>query len=63
MSRPRTDAADYKNLTLRLPVNTLEAFQKYAVKAKRSLNAQILYVLEEWDAKEKTRECRRSSKT
>jgi hypothetical protein len=45
MSRPKTEAALYKKLMLRLPVDVLQACRTVAEKNCRSLNAQILYVL------------------
>jgi hypothetical protein len=33
---------------LRLPVDMLEACRRVATKERRSLNAQLLYMIEEW---------------
>jgi hypothetical protein len=63
MPREKTAAADYKKLMLRLPEELLEACQRSALANRRSMNAQILYVLEEWVAKEKARESRRPRKS
>jgi len=48
MGRPLTQAATYKHLMLRLPLPILEACRAGAERERRSLNAQILWVLEEW---------------
>lgn len=46
MSRPKTEAATFKKLMLRLPVHVLEACKAKAEKEHRSVNAQILHELE-----------------
>jgi hypothetical protein len=46
MGRPKTEAADYKNLLLRLPEDILEQCKARAKKDHRSLNAQVLAMLE-----------------
>jgi hypothetical protein len=46
MARPKTDAATYKSLMLRLPAELLDAYRGWATAEHRSLNAQILWVLE-----------------
>jgi hypothetical protein len=62
MPRPKTDVATYKKLMLRLPENMLVAFQDHARENRRSMNAQILWVLEEWLTKEKAHGYRRPKK-
>ena len=48
MGRPKTEAATYKSLMLRLPTEVLEACKVRATIAHRSLNAQLLSVIEDW---------------
>jgi hypothetical protein len=48
MSRPKTDIADYKGLMLRLPTTYLEACKRQAKKQHRSLNGQLIDVIEHW---------------
>ncbi len=48
MARPKTTAATYKSLMLRLPEPMLEACKSRAEKERRSLNAQLLCVIEDW---------------
>jgi hypothetical protein len=48
MPRPRTDAAGYRKIMLRIPGAALEAAREIAVKEHRSLNAQLVYAIEEW---------------
>ena len=48
MARPKTEAATYTGIMVRLPKPMLEAFKARATKERRSLNAQFLCVLEEW---------------
>lgn len=48
MSRPKTVAATYKSLMLRLPTAMLEACKERAAAERRSLNAQLLWVIDEW---------------
>jgi len=45
MARPRTVAADYRKLMVRLPENVLQACKARAAAQHRSLNAQILHEL------------------
>lgn len=47
MARPKTEVSDYKGLMVRLPESTLEAFKALAKKQRRSLNAQLVWVIEE----------------
>lgn len=60
MPRPKTEAAEYKKLMLRLPASILDACSSIALRDHRSMNSQILYVLEEWLLKEKRYDSRRS---
>lgn len=46
MPRPKTEAASYKSLMLRLPTEVLEACKARAAQQRRSLNAQLLWMLE-----------------
>lgn len=46
MSRPKTEAATYKSLMLRLPERLLEDCKAHATRKHRSLNGQILQFLE-----------------
>jgi hypothetical protein len=48
MGRPKTEAATYKSLMLRLPTDMLEACKERATEKRRSLNAQLLWVIDEW---------------
>ena len=48
MGRPKTEAATYKNLMVRIPTELLEPFKARAAEERRSLNAQLLCVIEEW---------------
>lgn len=48
MGRPKTEAATYKSLMLRLPIDMLEACKVRAAANRRSLNAQLLSVIEDW---------------
>jgi hypothetical protein len=48
MARPKTEAATYKSLMLRLPADMLEACKVRATEKRRSLNAQLLCVIDEW---------------
>lgn len=48
MGRPKTEAATYKSLMLRLPTDMLEACKSRATEKRRSLNAQLLCVIDEW---------------
>lgn len=48
MGRPKTEAATYKSLMLRLPTEVLEACKVRATYEHRSLNAQLLSVIEDW---------------
>lgn len=63
MPRPKTEAADYKKLMLRLPVNVHAACEQRATVNRRSLNAQILFMLEDWLTKEQSHESHRSRKS
>jgi hypothetical protein len=46
MARQKTEVSTYKNLLLRLPEEMLEACRASAKKERRSLNAQLLILLE-----------------
>lgn len=46
MSRPKTEAADYKRLTLRLPAELLETLQAQAAASRRTMNTHTVCVLE-----------------
>lgn len=48
MGRPKTEAATYKSLMVRIPTELLEPFKARAAEERRSLNAQLLCVIEEW---------------
>ena len=48
MGRPLTEAATYRSLMLRLPDSMLQACKRQAAQERRSLNAQLLYVIDEW---------------
>lgn len=48
MGRPKTEAATFKTLMLRLPTETLEACKDRATAQRRSMNAQLLCVIEDW---------------
>lgn len=48
MGRPITEAATYRSLMLRLPDDMLQACKRAAAKERRSLNAQLLCVIDEW---------------
>jgi hypothetical protein len=48
MGRPKTEAADYKSHLLRLPETMLEACKARANKERRSLNAQLLTMIDDW---------------
>jgi hypothetical protein len=48
MPRPKTEAGDYKGLMLRLPEPMLRACKARAEQQRRSLNAQLLCVIDEW---------------
>lgn len=48
MARPRTEAADYKSLLVRMPEEMLEAFKHKTTQKRRSLNAQMLCLIENW---------------
>ena len=47
MGRPKTDAATYKNLQLRIPDDLLAFLHELAAEERRSLNAQILRLIED----------------
>ena len=49
MGRPTrtTELAPYKNLMLRIPTELLEPFKALAAEERRSLNAQILRLIED----------------
>jgi hypothetical protein len=47
MARTKTDAAPYKNLMLRIPTDLLESFKALAAEQRRSLNAQLLCLIED----------------
>ena len=48
MARPKTEAADYKPITWRLPENTLVRFRVAAQEERRPINTQLIMCLEEW---------------
>jgi hypothetical protein len=43
-----TEAATYRELMIRLPDEMLQACKREATKKRRSLNAQLLCVIDEW---------------
>lgn len=47
MSRPKTDVATYKSLMVRIPTDLLESFKALAAEQRRSLNAQLLCLIED----------------
>jgi hypothetical protein len=42
MPRPKTEAADYERLTLRVPKDVMEALRQAAADAHRPLNTQAI---------------------
>jgi len=52
MARPKTEAADYTSMMVRMPKPMLEQFKARATQERRSLNAQFLRVIEKWLQKE-----------
>lgn len=48
MARPKTEAAEYISLMVRLPKPMRDKLEAQAMKARRSLNKQFLHVLDEW---------------
>lgn len=48
MARPKTAASGYRKIILRLPEEMLKDCKNEAEKARRSLNAQLLCVIEDW---------------
>lgn len=60
MPRPKTEAAEYRKLMLRVPETVHEACSRLAEKNRRSLNAQILYMLEDCLAQEPKHEATRT---
>jgi hypothetical protein len=47
MGRPKTEAATYKSLMVRIPTDLLESFKALAAEQRRSLNAQLLCLIED----------------
>ena len=47
MPREKTEAADYKGWLLRLPEEKLEACKGFATQEHRSLNAQLVWMIEQ----------------
>ena len=45
MPRPKTEAADYERLTLRLPKDVMEALRQAAADAHRPLNTHAILLL------------------
>jgi predicted HicB family RNase H-like nuclease len=45
MPRPKTEAADYERLTLRLPKDVMEALRQAAAAAHRPLNTHTILLL------------------
>ena len=45
MPRPKTEAADYERLTLRLPKDVMEALRQAAAAAHRPLNTHAILLL------------------
>jgi hypothetical protein len=45
MPRPKTEAADYERLTLRLPKDVMEGLRQAAADAHRPLNTQAILLL------------------
>ena len=48
MPRPRTDAAGYRKIMLRIPEAALTTAREIADREHRSLNAQLVTAIEEW---------------
>lgn len=48
MGRPRTEMATHEPVTIRLPHETLETCRQVAKAEYRSLNAQLLLIVEAW---------------
>jgi predicted HicB family RNase H-like nuclease len=48
MARPKTEAATYTSMMVRLPEPMHEKFKAVAAKKRRSLNQQFLSILDEW---------------
>jgi len=48
MARPKTEAAEFASMMVRLPRPLLEEFKAKATKKHRSLNKQFLCVIEDW---------------
>jgi hypothetical protein len=48
MPRDKTLESPMKTLMVRLPAPLLEAFKAEATKSRRSLNGQLLYMMEAW---------------
>ncbi len=48
MARPKTEAADYKPITWRLPEKTIVNFRLAAQEENRPINTQLILCLEEW---------------
>lgn len=55
MPRPKTEAADYERLTIRLPKDVLDTLRRKAGKIGRPLNTQVVRMLQDG-----LRACRKS---
>lgn len=55
MPRPKTEAAEYGRLTLRLPQWLLQALKEEAESERRPINTQAVLILEKWYATKKRR--------
>jgi hypothetical protein len=47
MPRPRTEAAMYKKIVLRIPEDLLQEAQMLALQEDRSVNAQLVHLIRE----------------
>lgn len=52
MARPRTAAADYQAVTIRLPQEIMARCQAEAVAVERSLNFMIVQIMRDWYARQ-----------
>jgi hypothetical protein len=52
MTRTKPEVDTCRKLVVRFPEDVMEAFQVKVQKTRRSMNAQILYLIEEWLAED-----------
>ncbi len=55
MARPKTEAADYKSITWRLPNDVLQDLREAASEETRPINSQLILWLREMSATHKQR--------